>query len=211
MRGLAAEAGRPRVGPFASFAGFRSATVGNWTLTIQFAGGDAVYGFVVNDFRTPFTTDSFPPAPTMTSPTDGAINVAPTPTFQWDNGGTHTGAIESLFVSVQSQVNPAIGQFENSFGGCIGLNDETWTPSVVLPAGLASFFVQYETNENEGANVDDPIFDAQASTVPDPNIVWDGTSGDLFSRDLIDFTVVPEPATLALFAAGAIVFFRRRR
>jgi hypothetical protein len=195
-----------RRGPFGTFGGFHAATVGNWRLTVSFAGGDAVYDFTVNEYRSPFTADSFPPAPTMIDPTDGATGVDPTPTFQWDNGGTHDGPMESLFVSVQSQVNPMIGEMANP-----PLTAETWTPSVVLPAGLASFLVQYETNEHEDANVTDPVFNTGDSTVADPGITWDWSGGDLFSRDLIEFTVIPEPATAALLAVGALALVRRRR
>jgi len=198
-------------GPFASFASFHVATVGDWQLTVQLAAGDAVYNFTVNDYRTPFTDADFPPAPTMIDPTDGAAAVSPTPTFQWNNGGPHTGPMESLFVSVASLVEPGVGELQNSFAPGLDLNDQSWTPSISLPAGLAQFLVQYETNLNEDANLADPIFNPVASTVPDPAIAWNETFGDLFSRDQITFTVVPEPAaaTALLLAAGLLA--RRRR
>ena len=200
------------VGPFGSFAAFYTATVGNWRLTVEFgSGNEAVYDMTVNDFRTPFVSTSFPPAPTVSAPVDGATGVAPTPTFVWDNGGLHAGAMESLFVSVWNVANPAIGVFEGSSGGPITLNAETWTPAIVLPAGAAEFLVQYETNEDEGANVDDPVFNAGLSTVGDPGIVWDSSSGDLFSRDLIGFEVVPEPGTLFLIALGVPALAARAR
>jgi len=200
------------VGPFGSFAAFHGATVGDWRLTVEFgSGNDAVYDMKVNDFRTPFVSTSFPPAPTVSAPVDGATGVATSPTFVWDNGGSHTGAMESLFVSVWNVANPAIGVFEGSSGGPITLNAETWSPAIVLPAGAAEFLVQYETNENEGANVDDPVFNAGLSTVGDPGIVWDSSSGDLFSRDVIGFQVVPEPGTLLLIALGVPALAARPR
>ena len=201
-------------GPFASFSDMHTATVGTWQLAIEFgAGNEAVYDVVVNEYRTPFTAASFPPAPTLISPFGGAIGVAPTPTFTWDNGGLHTGAMESLFVSVWSEVNPAIGAMDSSGGGGLGLNDQTWTPPGVLPGGPASFLVQYELNENEDAVVETPQFNGTLSTVADPGITWDWSGGDLYSRDLIEFTVVPEPATMALLAAGVVslVFGRSRK
>lgn len=197
-----------KVGPFASFDDARAATVGIWNLSLGFSGGTATYEFLVHDFRTVFTTASFPPAPTVLYPLDGATGVAQSPTFLWNNGGTHTGALESLFVSTQSVAVPGVGIFENSFGGPIGLNDTSWTPSIVLPPGAATFLVQYETNENEDANVDNPIL--LGGTVPDPGIAW-SSSGDLFSRDLVGFTVTPEPATLTLLALGGLLLSRRRR
>ena len=140
------------------FGSFLGSTAGDWQLTIHFGGGAAVYNFPVSGFGSP-TADPFLPVPTMISPTDGATAVSHTPVFSWANGGTHTGPLESLFVNVSSLVNPAIGQFTNSFGG-IGLNDMTWTPLVVLPAGAApgaaSFLVQYETNQNEDSRVGVP-------------------------------------------------------
>ena len=201
-----------RLGPFASFTGFHDATVGDWRLIVEFgSGNDAAYDFTVNDYRSPFTDSSFPPAPTVLSPLDGATDVEPTPTFLWNNGGAHTGTLESLFVSVRSDVNPAIGEFEGSTGGPISLNAETWTPSVVLPAGPASFLVQYETNESEDAHVSSPLFNPAFSTIADPGITWDQSAGDLFSRDLIGFTVVPEPSTLGLFLLCLPALWRRRR
>jgi hypothetical protein len=198
------------LGPFTLFTQAHAASIGNWSLAVEFTGGGvAAYNFTVNDFRTPFTATSFPPAPTVLSPAHDATGVAASPTFTWDNGGTHTGSLESLFVSVWSQAVPGVGIFENSFGGSLGLNDTAWTPSIVLPAGLASFLVQYETNANEDANVADPVFNAAASTVADPGLGWT-SSGDLFSSDLINFTVAPEPATLALLALGGLALLRRR-
>ena len=190
-------------GPWTSFAEFHTAAIGDWQLVIDLTGGDkAVYDFSVNEFGDPFTSDSFPPAPTMTSPSNGQSGVSPTPTFQWDNGGTHTGALESLYVFVASQANPAISQFESSSGGSLTLASESWTPTVVLPPGAAYYLVQYETNQDEDAKVTTPVFNISASTVADPNIPWDLSYGDLFSRDDIEFTVAPEPATLALLALG---------
>jgi hypothetical protein len=175
-------------GPFGNFASFFGATAGAWKIRIHFgASGSVIYDFPVSGFGTP-GVDPFPPVPTMISPTDGATGVNPTPTFSWNNGGTHGGALESLFVNVYSLVNPAVGQFENSFGA-IGLNDMAWTPSVVLPPGAAMFLVQYETNENEDARVGLPVFNPVTSTRSDPLIAWEFHSGDLFSRDLITFTV----------------------
>jgi len=200
------------LGPFATFTDFHDATVGNWRLTVEFGGGnEAVYDFIVNEYRPTFTADSFPPAPTMLSPLDGATGVDPTPTFTWDNGGTHDGPMESLFVFVWSEVNPAVLEFASSTSGPITLASESWTPSIVLPAGAASFLVQYETNENEDANVGDPVFNAGLSTVADPGINWLTTSGDLFSRDLIGFTVVPEPASALVFLAALSLSLARRR
>ena len=196
-------------GPYADFGSFLGATSGNWQLTIRFGSEAAVYDFTTGGFGGP-TAESFPPVPTVIDPMDGATGVSPTPTFNWDNGGTHTGLMESLFVSVQSLVNPASGQFASSSGG-IGLNDETWTPSLVLPAGDASFLVQYETNQNEDDRVSDPVFNNISSTMSDPGIRWDSHSGDLFSRDLITFTVVPEPGTLGLLTLGGLAMIRRRR
>jgi hypothetical protein len=197
-------------GPYADFASFLGATAGDWNLAIHFgASGSAVYDFPVSGFGSP-AADPFPPVPTMISPTDGATGVSQTPSFNWDNGGTHTGPMESLFVNVYSLVNPAIGQFAGS-SGSIDLNDETWTPSVVLPAGEASFLVQYETNQDEDARVGVPVFNDPSSTVSNPNIAWDIHSGDLFSRDVITFTVIPEPATLSLVALGGLAVIRRRR
>jgi len=196
------------VGPFASFDDARAATVGIWNLSLGFSGGAADYEFLVHDFRTVFTAASFPPAPTVLYPLDGATGVAQSPTFLWNNGGTHTGALESLFVAAQSVSVPGVGIFESSSSGPIGLNDTSWTPSIVLPPGAATFLVQYETNENEDANVDNPILTGGAA--PDPGIAW-SSSGDLFSRDLVGFKVTPEPATLALLALGGLLLSRRRR
>jgi hypothetical protein len=190
--------------PFATFDGFRAATVGNWQLTIEFAGGAAVYDFVVNDFRMPFTEADFPPAPTVLLPTDGTTGVGPTPTFMWDPGGLHgVTPLESLFVNVYSLVDPTVFAMEGSFGGGVTLASTEWTPPVVLPTGPATFLVQYETNENEDANVGDPVFNAAASTIADPGIVWESSSGDLFARDLITFSVVPEPANHMLILLAA--------
>lgn len=212
LEAFSPEAFGARLGPFGSFGAFHSATVGNWQLIVELgAAGEAVYDMAVNDFRTPFTTDSFLPTPTVLSPPDGATGVSPTPTFVWDNGGPHTGALENLFVSVASEADPAVGVFESSTGGPITLDAETWTPPIVLPEGPASFLVQYETNENEDPNVDDPIFNAAASTAPDPGITWSGSSGDLHSRDLIEFNAVPEPTTLALFLLGHWAVYARLR
>lgn len=202
-------------GQYASFAAFQAAVVGDWRLRIAFGGsGTAVYQFVVNDFRSPFTTDSFPPAPTLLSPTDGAVGTSSTPTFLWDNGGTHGGPLESLFVSVASEANPSIFEFQNSFGPSLDLNATSWTPSIALPPGAASFLVQYETNQGEDASVDDPVFSAALSTINDPNIAWTRSAGDLYSRDLIRFTVAPEPSSAALFCIcgwGWLLGCRRRR
>ena len=204
------------LGPFSSFNDFRNAMVGNWQLIVEIgAGQEAGYNFVVNDFRTPFTASSFPPAPTVVSPPNGATDVAATPTFVWDNGGPHTGAIESLFVSVSSRVIPGVGVFDSYSGGPSTLDRTTWTPPIVLPDGLASFLVQYETNENEDANVGTPVFNPGLSNISDPGIDWSNSSGDLFSRDLIDFTVVPEPHTVTLLAFGGVCLlacaWRRRK
>jgi len=198
------------LGPFATFTDFRDATVGSWRLVVEFAGGDAVYDFVVNDFRSPFTPDSFAPSPAMLSPLDGATGVDPTPTFLWDNGGTHDGAMESLFVFVWSEADPSVLEFASSTSGPVTLASESWTPSVVLPAGAASFLVQYETNENEDANVGDPVFNASLSTIADPGITWVTTSGDLFSRDLIEFAVVPEPAAMSILGLWGLALAWRR-
>ncbi len=177
-------------GPYPDFVSFLGAIAGNWKLAIHFgASGSAVYYFAVSGFGSP-AGDPFPPAPTLISPTDGAIGVSLTPSFKWNTGGTHSGVLESLFVNVSSLVNPTIGEFTNSFGG-IALNSDMWTPSVVLPGGAASFLVQYETNENEDARVAIPVFNGPSSTRGDPHISWDDHSGDLFSRDLITFFVVP--------------------
>ena len=201
-------------GPFGTFAALHNATVGDWRLIVELgAGNEAVYDMAVNDFRTPFTSSSFPPAPTVLTPPDGGL-AGPAPTFVWDSGGAHTGALENLFVSVLSQVDPTVGVFENSAGPGLSLDAETWTPAIVLPEGPASFLVQYETNENEDANVDDPVFNAALSGPPDPGIVWTDSSGDLFSRDLIEFTVVgdiPEPASVVLFLLGNLAVYRRLR
>ncbi|MDY7011830.1 MAG: hypothetical protein SVV80_13935 [Planctomycetota bacterium] len=199
------------MGPWNSFSAFHAATVGDWELSIEFTGGGkANYDFVVNDFRSPFTSDSFPPAPTILAPTDGQAGVGQNPTFQWDNGGPHTGSMESLFAYVQSNANPAISEFASSSGGTLTLGSESWTPTVTLPPGSAYFLVQYETNENEDANVGNPVFDVASSTVADPHILW-WSFGDLFSRDEITFSVVPEPATLSLLAMGACLPLLRRR
>jgi hypothetical protein len=195
-----------KLGPFATFAAFHATTVGNWQLMIDASGASLNYDFTVNEYRTPFTDASFAPAPTMTSPTDGAVGVPATPTFQWDNGGPHTGALESLYTYVQSDLPPVVSQAANP-----PLGATSWTPAISLPSGAASFLVQYETNENEDANVTDPVYNSSTSTGPDPGIAWDTTSGDLFSRDLIHFTVVPEPATMALLAAGFLPLLARRR
>jgi hypothetical protein len=73
------------------------------------------------------------------------------------------------------------------------------------------FLVQYETNENEEAIVDDPVFNAAASTMADPGISWEFTGGDLYARDLITFTVVPEPAGWLLLIAGLLTLSYWRR
>ncbi|HOI53625.1 MAG TPA: hypothetical protein PLP01_00070 [Phycisphaerae bacterium] len=201
----------PSVGAFASLHG---AVVGSWELILEFgAGHEAAYQMTVNEYRMPFTEASFPAAPTLISPIDGATNVSPSPTFTWDNGGLHGGPLESLFVHVQSIASPGIGIFEGSVGGPIALNDEVWTPAIVLPPGQATFLVQYETNQNEDANVDTPVFLPLHSTLGDPGIVWSGSSGDLYSRDVIHFTVVPEPgcAAMVLLGAAMLARFRRRR
>jgi hypothetical protein len=199
-------------GLWSNFSDFHSATVGNWRLTVTLGGaGQAVYDFVVNDFRSPFTADSFPPAPTVTYPPDGGGGIPQTPTFQWNNGGPHTGPLESLFVRTDSTVNPAVFEFASSSAGPLTLNSVSWTPSVVLPAGAATFLVQYETNQDEDANVDDPVFNPSLSTAADPNVNWVGSSGDLFSRDLVGFTVLPEPATLGLLVLGGLALCLRRR
>jgi hypothetical protein len=201
-----------QLGPFGSFSDFHTATVGNWQMVLEFgAGNDAVYHFVVNDYRNPFTDGSFPPAPTMVSPLDGVVGVDPTPTFQWNNGGAHTGPIESLFVSVWNEADPGIGEMDSSGGGGLNLSDTSWTPSVVLPGGPAWFLVQYETNENEDNNVGTPVFNRGTSTVADPSISWDWSGGDLFSKDLVQFTVVPEPSTLSLTLLGLPAAWRWRR
>ncbi len=183
---------RAVLGPYANFLPFLAATGGTWELRIHFgASGTAVYAFPVSGFGTPAGPDPFPPAPTMISPTDGATGVAQRPTFRWNSGGMHTGVLEALFVNVFSLADPAIGEFANSFGS-LGLNDTMWTPSLTLPAGgAASFLVQYETNQSEDSRVGVPVFDSASSTVGDPGIPWDQHSGDLFSRDLITFTVPP--------------------
>jgi hypothetical protein len=194
--------------PFSTFSEFRAATTGNWRLTLEFVGGAAMYDFVVNDFHTPFTEADFPPAPTMLSPTDGAAGVSSTPTFLWNPGGPHTGPLESLFVSVSSLVDPTAFAVEGSFGGSgLTLASSSWTPPLMLPAGPATFLVQYETNGNEDAVVNVPVFNAAASTIADPGIVWESTSGDLFARDLITFTVVPESSTVLLLTSGLIPAF----
>jgi len=199
-----------KLGTFGTFGDFETETVGNWQLVISLAGGSAVYDFAVNAFAAPFEDGSFPPAPTMIYPTEGQAGMPQTPTFLWDNGGLHDGPMESLFVSVQNIANPAIGAFDNSWGG-ISLNDESWLSPIALPAGEATFLVQYEMNLNEDQNVDDPIYNQALSGIADPGIVWDESSGDLFSRDLVQFTVVPEPATICLLALGGLAMLRNRR
>jgi hypothetical protein len=196
-------------GQYASFAAFQAAFVGDWRLRIAFGGsGTAVYQFNVNDFGAPFTTASFPPAPTLLSPTDGAVGVSATPTFLWDNGGTHAGPLESLFVSVASETNPSILEFESSFGPSLDLNATSWTPSIALPPGAASFLVQYETNQGEDAHVEDPVFSSALSTINDPSLDWTRSAGDLYSRDMIRFAVVPEPRSAALFCVCVCVWGR---
>jgi len=198
------------LGAFASFDQAHAAGVGLWTLDLHLSGGGvASYEFVVHDFRPTFDSASFPPAPMLTAPLGGATGVSPTPTFTWDNGGAHTGQLESLFVNVWSESIPGIGAIDGS-GGTLSLNATTWTPPVVLPAGAAKFLVQYETNENEDANVDNPIFRVAESTVADPMGGWT-SAGDLFSRDQISFTVAPEPATLSMLVLGGLALLARRR
>jgi len=194
-----------KLGPFAAFAAFHAATVGNWQLLIDYSGTAAVYDFTINEFRTPFDENSWPGVPTMIDPLDGAFGVPATPTFQWNNGGAHA-VPESLLTYVQSDVTPAIFQAANP-----ALTTTSWTPAIVLPPGAASFLVQYESNLNEDDHVTDPVYDINTSTAPDPGIVWDTSNGDLLSRDLIRFTVVPEPATMFLLAAGFVPWFCRRR
>jgi hypothetical protein len=197
---------------FGSFAALHTAVVGSWELVLEFGpGSDAAYTMMVNEYRNPFTAGSFPAAPTILSPADGATGVSAWPNFTWDNGGTHNGPMESLFVNVQSLAVPGVGIFESSFGGPIALGDQSWTPAIVLPPGEATFLVQYETNEHEAANVDLPVFYAMGSTVADPGVVWTDASGDLYSRDVVNFTVVPEPACGALLLAGAAWLARLRR
>lgn len=196
-------------GPFADLAPFLATTDGIWSVRLRFGAGEmAMYEVFVSGFGSP-AADPFLPVPTITSPLDGATGVSATPTFTWDNGGTHNGAMESLFVNTWSLTGP-VSQFDNSSGG-LGLNDQSWTPSVVLPAGQAQFLVQYETNQDEDGRVSPLFFNAGGSTMVDPLISWDSHWGELYSRDLVTFTVVPEPASLALLTLGAAAMLRRRR
>jgi len=121
------------------------------------------------------------------------------------NGGTPTGM--TVF---------NVGQTVDAGSGIYyAPENETYHWSVVYtgPSRTVSYEGDYPGDSGEGfvMNYLDPVSTLTAADVGDWTYVETWTHGSESISDTIDFTVIPEPATICLLGLGALSLIRRKR
>jgi hypothetical protein len=125
-------------------------TNGNWTLLVTNATSTNQYTFQVTVPPT-ITSNLFAPV-IITSPTDGQINVANTPTFTWTGPVGWAGLLEVWDNSVENNGNQTTVTSAN-----LTPDQTSWPSPVTLPNGTNSFTAKYTSNATAVVTVSTPV------------------------------------------------------
>ena len=181
---------------------------GEWGMDIVTSDSEGVYHSVyywTADTEVDITADDFPAPPEITAPTYGASDVDPEHEFLWDMEGEDE--YDELWVMLDAD-----GEF---YDEDLDPADTSWAPSPALPAGDALFIVSYAWEEYLSVEYDETESIARGAADDgdgdDFIAEWAETSIFLVGGDMVEFTVVPEPASMAALAIGGLALLRRRK
>jgi hypothetical protein len=168
-----------------------------WTITTGVdTAGPHPYNFNVNAS----TLSDFTTTPVQISPGISNATLPPgPPTFTWTGpSGFDSVDVEAIYLADRALSQSEIG---------VAATTTTYTPSNPLIPGQYELVINYHKNISSGVTATTPM---DSNNQPLTN--WDGiVSSDEEITDSVIFTVVPEPASIALLAVAGVFAFRHRR
>ncbi len=185
---------------YGSLVDLNAAIAGDWHVDIVTGKGAHGWG----DCTLNALPDSdFLPVPTITSPTDGADD-GPGVMMQWNHNGAEADALE-MFAELEDADGTWQEMQREVYFGDPKPWPTSWMPDFVPAAGPAEAIVAY------GRDPSDLLAGDPTAGGDDLNWDTDPVLGFVASVDVVDFNVVPEPATVALLAVGSLAALRRTR
>jgi hypothetical protein len=168
---------------------------------------------------TDFTVSSmdsttFLAASPISLPTSGQVFDIPNPTFQWT---APTDVSRATRMVVQALVNPdaggegfaAVASATHIGAVDIPWDANSWRPGA-MPNGAGSFAVNYSLTLGAAQVISTPVVTySKPAHVSSLNPVWAVSDPQFVTTTYANFTITPEPATLALLAAGLLLGRRR--
>lgn len=200
---------------YSDLSSLETALQGNYTITVTSGSSTSTMTYTMQNLFGLGMSGAFLGIPQITSPAQGATGVSATPTFTWTPGSNDSSA---FIINASVDSNTVHEDEMNVNGGSLSLGAMSWTPTVTLNGGPATFSILYGNTDPSLVSLILTNYNTTGSVTwsQSPYAPVGYASGGtpllgLGSQDIRSFTVTPEPASAALMMLGGVALLRRRR